>query len=1026
MLRGLWLALAGLGVLIQWLPTWFFPPDPDALLYVAWGAAAVYAVGAAVTLFSAEREERTAEFLRHVPVRWAPMFTAKVALALVSAAALALTLSFSGWLVGSDAGMRWHSTAGVLSIAGVAVVEGAVWGILFSLKLRQPLLAAIAAIVAASLGAQAAIELTSNAGPAYLMSSFQQAVPMRLVLCASVFAIDVYFASRWLANPPSASRLSRRRPRALTVARSRCAARRLSFLPRLWWQTCRESWKTMLAAVFLGACLTAAAFMAAGILSQSQGPAVVPVALLSALFLPALFGALVFRADQRHGHREFLAAHAGRPRVIWLARQSFWLAGLMTLAALVSTIVVHLLSARLFEHVEHVARYHNAWAGHDSLPSPWMQVWELEQAAALTWQATVSSWCAFLTAYALGQFCSLLLRSEILAGLLALLLSIVVAAWAALMLSWQLPAWWFVAPIGAGAMLATWLRMPAWMIGSHRARSWLGPVLALALPIVVVAGSVPLTRLAQVSATPPEYAYLKEPLAQSLAQMEAARKEGAATARDYERLAARIVPQEEALRGIDVSVDGKTWDDLPIGDVSGAMKMGEMGGYFGEAAVDEWTPEQRVLSEKLAAMELGAFVEANQHVIEELLLLCRRADCWFPGSVNQPGRSNRQIWSLIYLVFADCDLLMNAGDLEAVLERYVALVRLHGHLTQWQPSSVSAWLHAPIPDQLDAGGRILRWAQDSRQTSEQIKQGIEQLQEAFNALPDPRQALLADREEILPVLTGEAAPMFMAEERRPVFAWLAYALQMLPSEVERSLVALDRITEQNLNFIDAYSLVMQGVNVWNNQQFRTHTWNDDFRNVLQSMRWQGGLSANQFVSDGDWRNFKQMQELAARCKTSFLTAVELEARGYGYYKITSIVDAETRRRALLVQLALEAYRLDHGEYPDSLTDLTPDYLEHLPDDPYANKPFGYRPRGFDLPVAYEGYVPPPVYAAGRPLLWSVGVGNGQPTERAIRLPASDETPADEDQERKKIRAIQFLTDRGHPVYPANLVFPLGE
>jgi type II secretory pathway pseudopilin PulG len=47
------------------------------------------------------------------------------------------------------------------------------------------------------------------------------------------------------------------------------------------------------------------------------------------------------------------------------------------------------------------------------------------------------------------------------------------------------------------------------------------------------------------------------------------------------------------------------------------------------------------------------------------------------------------------------------------------------------------------------------------------------------------------------------------------------------------------------------------------------------------------------------------------------------------------VDSETQNGLLLLTLALHAYRLEHGRYPASLTELTPAYLKRLPDDPFA-------------------------------------------------------------------------------------------
>ena len=47
------------------------------------------------------------------------------------------------------------------------------------------------------------------------------------------------------------------------------------------------------------------------------------------------------------------------------------------------------------------------------------------------------------------------------------------------------------------------------------------------------------------------------------------------------------------------------------------------------------------------------------------------------------------------------------------------------------------------------------------------------------------------------------------------------------------------------------------------------------------------------------------------------------------------VNMETQNGLLLVCLALHTYRLEHGRYPASLTELAPDYLKKIPYDPFA-------------------------------------------------------------------------------------------
>ncbi len=52
--------------------------------------------------------------------------------------------------------------------------------------------------------------------------------------------------------------------------------------------------------------------------------------------------------------------------------------------------------------------------------------------------------------------------------------------------------------------------------------------------------------------------------------------------------------------------------------------------------------------------------------------------------------------------------------------------------------------------------------------------------------------------------------------------------------------------------------------------------------------------------------------------------------------------AETRRQQAITVLALERYRLKLNHYPDTLTQLIPDYLTKLPQDPMDGRPMRYR------------------------------------------------------------------------------------
>lgn len=71
-LRGMWLGVAILCVLAQWITAAVALPStnlPPLLIGLGLGAAMLYAVGATAVIFSAEHEESTYAFLNHVPNR---------------------------------------------------------------------------------------------------------------------------------------------------------------------------------------------------------------------------------------------------------------------------------------------------------------------------------------------------------------------------------------------------------------------------------------------------------------------------------------------------------------------------------------------------------------------------------------------------------------------------------------------------------------------------------------------------------------------------------------------------------------------------------------------------------------------------------------------------------------------------------------------------------------------------------------------------------------------------------------------
>jgi hypothetical protein len=1029
MVRGFWLAVLVLGVLEQWVSTLLVDDLkilPGWLLASAWGAAALYAVGAAVTLFGAENEERTRSFLQVLPRHTGPLVAGKFAVALASSLLLALVLSLTGWLLSRGSTTNIDVRFAV-AIGGVAILETTAWGMLFSILWQQPLLAAVVALGAASFGAQLAIAATPGQRVLYAVSSYYDAIPARLAICLAVFAVDLLLARRWLdAGRSRKSRTTANTPAAepaagaiaQPVAVSAVRGFRGRMLWRLVWQTWREAWRPLLLAIPVALFLMFALTLPLAFEIDNDGgyePLLGLLALLTGLFLPALWGALVFRADQKGQHRLFLTTHAARPRMVWLSRQLVWLgSALLPMSAILIAGGVWLYS--FFQRMD---------------PHP--------EFNALSFFAL--SWCAFMTAYCIGQLCSMLLKQEVLAGFLALLLSVVLVVWSGVVFYWGLPVWWFVLLLGAAAMAATWWWTPDWLVGRQGWRGWLQPAVPVAVALGLIALSLPAVRIAQVNLPRPQYPFLATPLAASLAELEAHRAEGQETALEYERLWGQLrqLPEFEELR-----VDGKTWKEWGGDEISDSPESGDPWGAYGDPNY-VMSPEeeahqktQMVLEWRFQREAYRIYAERNQAVVERLLELCKRENCQFSSQALSTGQLYNYLEPLRSLLEGDGERLTAVGELDAALDRYCACYRIQAHVLDGQPTQIVTYRRSFSNFGNVAYNGILAWAQYPDQTSERLRKAIDELSEAFTHIPGPREAILADYLRIRDVINEKELPSTWGGEKknRTTAQVLAYLANKLPWERRRALVALDCLTINNLNYADAVVLLtLQGP--YSGYLLLNEEMNP--RRLLQAIPWRCSVAEHTtaFSNDTYRSSFLLAHLLNAQCRTSALMAQELDASTNLYDLLHSWLTEETRRRALLVQLALLAYRLDHGEYPETLAELNDGYLPHSTEDdpgpeflpyplargkhyyypytdPFAGAEFQYHPQGLAHPL--EPYQDSRVarIPAGMPFLRSVEAGNRQLEEVRNN---SNETVI-------RLRLTEF-TGRPEASWESeNLVFPL--
>jgi hypothetical protein len=128
---------------------------------------------------------------------------------------------------------------------------------------------------------------------------------------------------------------------------------------------------------------------------------------------------------------------------------------------------------------------------------------------------------------------------------------------------------------------------------------------------------------------------------------------------------------------------------------------------------------------------------------------------------------------------------------------------------------------------------------------------------------------------------------------------------------------------------------------------------------------------------------------------------------------------------LKLQLALIAYRVDHERYPDNWDALVPDYLPHVPLDPYAGEPFQYEPHGLPGPLrgqtAADSNEPVP---SNTPIFWSVGQQNGMLIKWPWRPRDSDDQPPKEKDQEHPTYEYGFTSNETLLNMLGELLFPL--
>ena len=428
-------------------------------------------------------------------------------------------------------------------------------------------------------------------------------------------------------------------------------------------------------------------------------------------------------------------------------------------------------------------------------------------------------------------------------------------------------------------------------------------------------------------------------------------------------------------------------------------------------------------------------VELNRAVLDEAVKLSGH-ECRFPSLSQVDTGTSDPLYDHMHRLV---DILGDAGvvaaedgDLDAALEFHLAALRVWERLWYAQPSQFTP----PPSDTKRIQAQLVDWAANKGQTLQRIRTAITALDEIYpevdarrpdaTSLPNlsawpPPPTLVVDYLLLRGVLMGDEPPSSL-NQYAGLAEYAAFLANELPFERERALRVLDfLLVDQTAQWHSvAWRLDQQRLQQWSREAEKTRgegAINDMGRALRDTIRRAFYLSYGHHrdtITDDRYPPHSWL-------RTTYLLRDELESMAPFGYLLQRFADTQVEAQGLRQQLALVAYRLEHGAFPDSLTALVPDYLPFVPIDAYSGRPFEYRPAGLPLELGggYPGRIEP-----NTPLLWSVGAHDAHLRLEFV-IEAVDPTADPSDESAEVRREIYVLEESPGPSYLRSpLVFPL--
>jgi hypothetical protein len=316
------------------------------------------------------------------------------------------------------------------------------------------------------------------------------------------------------------------------------------------------------------------------------------------------------------------------------------------------------------------------------------------------------------------------------------------------------------------------------------------------------------------------------------------------------------------------------------------------------------------------------WLEKSEEAITLLLTASRRPGgrYWDPVEGRTVLGDGYLLSELAEALPASARLLEAGGKLGQAWERYTAAIRMANCVrteASLQLRLNGDRLEAAVCDQLPG------WAAHPQQTPERIKAALRELEGLSREVPSATSAIKDAYVAAVRPLEGDFRRIESQDPKSVRMLRLAYGL--LPWETARARRLASYFTVKNLDRIESLEQSLASEAATTLPRIASYT-----------------------DSDPRWREYREPE---AWTRTTPLASPDCWRMRDGFPD-ENLLQQEMYRRVVRVQLALFAWRHEHGQFPQTLDALVGPYFDQLPLDPYCGRPFRYEPKGWPWDVRW--------------------------------------------------------------------------